>query len=100
MTSSSPTNTDKKLDAIDKRFDEVLSAMSQFADDTNIQFAEIKQEISALKTSHDRLLNTVDGFVGRIDKYETELAARDHEIARLKRWINEIADKTGVKLTT
>lgn len=45
-------------------------------------------------------MNTIDGFISRIDRYETELIARDHEIARLKRWITEIAEKTGVKLTT
>jgi len=96
-----------KLDSIDKRFDEVLSAMSQFANDVNGQFSQVtnqfskvNKEISGLITSHDRLLNTIDGFIGRIDKYETELAARDHEIERLKRWINQIADKTGVELTS
>jgi hypothetical protein len=45
------------------------------------------------------LLNTIDGFIGRIDTYETELAAKDHKIERLERWIQEIASKSNIQLT-
>ena len=42
-------------------------------------------------------MNTIDGFLARIDHYEVELAARDAEIARLREWVEAIAKKTGVK---
>jgi hypothetical protein len=40
----------------------------------------------------------IDGFVGRIDNYEIELAARDHKIERLERWIQQLAEKSKVEL--
>ena len=107
------SNTEITLESLDKRFDQVLGAMSEFANSVDARFNsvdarfvsmesrldKIESDIVDLKSSHDRLLNTVDGFISRLDKYETELAVRDHEIERLKKWIQEIADKTGVKLT-
>ena len=64
------------------------------------QFALVNEKLDekASQSSLDKLTNTLDGFVARIDHYETELAARDHKIARLERWIEEIAKQTGVKL--
>lgn len=100
------STSNKIPESIDKRFDEVLGAMSQFAESVDRRFDSIEnrldnieKDVIDLKSSQDRLLNTIDGFIGRIDKYETELAARDHEIERLKRWIKQIADKTGVELS-
>jgi len=107
------TNTDKNFENIDKRFDEVLGAMSQFAESVDKRFDGVDKRFDSIETrldrlgtefidlkeSQNRLMNTIDGFISRIDKYETELAARDHEIERLKRWIKEIADKTGVELS-
>jgi chromosome segregation ATPase len=115
------------LESLDQRFDQMLGVMSEFANSVDARFDavdarfdtvdarfnsvdakfisiesrldRIESEIVDLKASYNRLLNTVDGFLARIDKYETELVARDHEIERLKRWIQEIADKTGVNLT-
>lgn len=60
--------------------------------------AEIKTEISALKASHNRLLNTIDGFIARIDRYETELAARDSQFERLLAWARKVSEKTGIPL--
>ncbi len=34
-----------------------------------------RNDKSDIVTSYDRLLNTVDLYIGQIDKYETELAA-------------------------
>ncbi len=89
------SETTKKSDIIcleerlDKRFDDLTALMSQFANDTqdhfseiHIKFSEIQdklaehdQEFRKLNDKYDHLLNTIDGFVGRIDRYETELAA-------------------------
>lgn len=98
---------------IDKRFDDLTALMSGFANDVNarfdqqdvqfnqqdIRFDRIEERIKHLEVSHDKLVNTIDGFIKRIDDYETELAARDHKIERLERWIEQIAEKTGVKLS-
>lgn len=54
--------------------------------------------INKFETSHTKLETTINKFMKRIDDYETELAARDHKIERLERWIEKIAAKTGVDL--
>lgn len=84
---------------LDQRFDEVLTVMSQFAESVDKRFDDHDEEFRKLNKKYDHLLNTIDGFLGRIDKYETELAVRDHKIERLERWIEQIAKTTGVKLS-
>lgn len=76
-----------------------METMSNFADNVDERFTSLENRIDKLEASHDRLLNTIDKFIGRIDNYETEQVARDHEVARLKRWVEEIAKQTGVKLS-
>jgi archaellum component FlaC len=85
--------------------DEVIGILHNFMqqvsdrfDVVSDQFNAVNEKIDAQNEKYDRLLNTIDGFIGRIDKYETELVARDAKIERLERWIKEIAKKTDVAL--
>lgn len=96
-------NLEKKMD---KRFDDLTALMSNFANDIQNKFDQIDAKLNShdkrfdeLDAKFDKLMNTIDGFIKRIDDYETELAARDHKIERLERWIEQIANKTGVKLS-
>lgn len=59
---------------------------------------EAKLDTKASQLSVDNFTNTMDTFIKRIDHLESEMAARDHKIDRLERWIEEIAKQTGVKL--
>lgn len=81
-----------------KDIDEVLDLMKTFMSQADSELSEIKNEISELIQSHGRLLNTIDGFISRIDKYETELAARDAQFDRLLSWARKVSKKTGVPL--
>ena len=100
---------DKKFDKVDEQFDQIngkfekvdkqLDKIATIAIKNEHDISELKSDIKYIKDSHERLMNTIDGFIGRIDRYETEQLARDHEVARIKRWVQQIADKTGVKLT-
>jgi len=100
-------NLEKKIEqSIDKAVNDLSAVMSQFANDVNdrfdkvdARFESIENRLDKLEDSHQRLLNTVDGFVGRIDRYETELAARDHKIDRLERWIQQLAANNKIELT-
>ncbi len=62
--------------------------------------AEMNQKIDekASQASLDRLMSSIDGFVARIDKYETELAARDAQFERLLDWARKVSKKTGIPL--
>jgi len=88
-----------------KDIDEVIGILHTFIEHVDERFnkveqdvAQIKQEIVDLKVSHDRLLNTVDGFIARIDRYETELAARDSQFEKLLLWARKVSEKTGIPL--
>ncbi len=62
------------------------------------RFKGIEQEIIDLKASHNRLLDTIDGFIARIDKYEIEQAARDSQFEKLLVWARKVSKKTGIPL--
>lgn len=97
---------DKRFENIEKRFDSLMSTMSGFANDVDSRFNAVEDKLSEhdeqfrkLNKKYDHLISTIDGFIGRIDNYETELAARDHKIERLERWIQQVAAKTEVELS-
>lgn len=63
--------------------DDLSEVIGNFATQVDERFNRLEVSIDKLEESHQRLLSTVDGFVGRIDRYETELAVRDHQFERL-----------------
>jgi archaellum component FlaC len=62
------------------------------------EFVEVKRGLAELDAKYDKLLNVIDGFISRIDKYELELAARDRQFARLLDWARKVSEKTGIPL--
>ena len=78
--------------------DEVLGLIRTFMQQVDNRFNKIEEDINQLKESHDRLLNTVDGFIARIDRYETEQVARDRKFEKLLAWARKVSEKTGIPL--
>ena len=66
---------EKRFDAIDKRF-----------------------ELTASQESLDRLTNTIDSFIKRLDDAEIEQVSRDAQFSRLLSWAREVSKKTGIPL--
>ncbi len=62
--------------------------------------AEVTQKLDekASQKSLDNLINTIDGFVKRLDDVETEQAMRDRQFDRLLEWARKVSEKTGVPL--
>lgn len=56
-------------------------------------------EQTATKKELDTLTNAVDAYAKQADTYMQEMLALSHKVDRLERWINQIAEKTGVRLT-
>lgn len=83
---------------ISKAVDDLSQIIGNFAAQVDERFNRLEARMDKLEQSHQRLLSTVEGFVGRIDKYETELAARDHQFERLLAWARKVSDKTGIPL--
>lgn len=78
--------------------DEVIGIVRDFMSQVSEQYTEVNKRLDTLDQKYDRLLNTIDGFIGRIDKYETELAARDNQFEKLLTWARKVSEKTGIPL--
>lgn len=48
--------------------------------------------------SVDRLTNTIDSFIRRLDTEEIENKVRDRQFERLLDWARKVSEKTGVPL--
>ncbi|MGB4758604.1 MAG: hypothetical protein WBP26_00960 [Candidatus Saccharimonadales bacterium] len=103
----------KELDQkLDKRFDDIVELIQGFMQQVDDRFNKVefglenvkgelsktRQEIVDLRVSHDRLLNTIDAFVGRLDRQEAEQAARDNQFEKLLAWARKVSEKTGIPL--
>ena len=69
--------------SLSKQTDEIVNLIHVFMDQVDTKFKTVESEIIELKKSHNKLINTIDGFISRIDKYESELAARDNQFEKL-----------------
>ncbi len=83
---------------VDKAVTELSDIISTFAQQIDGRFSKLEVELSELRESHQRLLNTIDSFIGRIDRYETEQPARDNQFKRLLEWAHKASEKTGIPL--
>ena len=59
---------------------------------------EVKGEFKRQDQRFDDLTSIIDGYAGKIDSYAQEMAAMDHKINRLEKYIQVLADKAGVDL--
>lgn len=67
----------------------------------NKRFDIIEKQLdnTATKDQFDHLIKTLDGFLKRLGNIEANNAARDVQYARHDRWLHQIAQATGVKLS-
>lgn len=47
-----------------KDIDEVITILRDFIEQVDTRFNKMEEGIAELKDSHNRLLNTIDGFIG------------------------------------
>lgn len=64
------------------------------------EFAEVNRKLDekASQSSLDRLTNTVDAFVKRLDEESLENKMRDRQFERLLEWARKVSEKTGIPL--
>jgi hypothetical protein len=84
------TKDDLKL-ALREHTDEIMSVLHTF-------MQQVDERFNNQDKKYDHLINTIDGFLSRIDKYEVELAARDSQFERLLAWARKVSEKTGIPL--
>lgn len=65
------------------------------------EFSVINEKLDqkAEKSQVDELLGAVAELAADIKTYHEELLALGHKVDRLERWIHQIAEETGVKLS-
>lgn len=73
----------------------VIDSLAQQMADAVI---ELKRESQEIKDTLNRFMNTVDGFMKRLDEIETEQMARDRQFERLLAWAHKVSEKTGIPL--
>lgn len=83
---------------VNKAVEDLSDVIDQLAQSMHKELVTIKKDIADIKLSIDRLTNTIDGFIKRLDDQETENAARDAQFERLLDWARKVSVKTGVPL--
>jgi hypothetical protein len=83
---------------VNKAVDDLSEIIQTFAQSVDNRFNEVEDRLDGLDEKYNELINTLDKFLKRLDAMEANNAARDAQLARLERWIEQVAAKTGVKL--
>ena len=73
------------------QFMKIFKYMEKRFDSVDDQFKSVKQDLNDLR-------NIIDGYAGKIDNYSQEMAAMDHRLRRLEKYIQVIADKANIDL--
>lgn len=98
---------DQRFESIDQRFqmiDHRFESQEQFNVKLMNKFNKLDgrltrvEETMATKDDIHRIENSLDGYASKIDTYAMEMAAMQHKIDRLEKYIQVIAQKTGVDL--
>lgn len=60
---------------------------------------ELKEDIDGLREMVQVLVTSVDKLVKAVSDLSIEYAAISHQLSRHEKWIEQIAEKVGMKLT-
>jgi septal ring factor EnvC (AmiA/AmiB activator) len=81
-------------DNVDKRFDKIEDDIAELKSDV----AELKSDVAELKSDVNRIYGILDTHMSRIETLIQETKVQAHQQARLERWIFQLADQAGVHL--
>lgn len=72
-----------------------FSELIQYLDD---KFVDINKQFGEMKVNFSNLTNAVDAYAHKADAYFQEMVALAHKVDRHEKWLQEIAEKLGIKL--
>lgn len=72
-----------------KKLIEVFATRDEVA--TKLDLEDLRKDFSDLQTS-------IDAYAKKADAYFQEMVALTHKVDRLEKWIQQIAEKVGIKL--
>ncbi len=84
---------EERFEKIDNSFDSVFENFI-----TKEEFKPLSKDVSGLREQVQSLTNSIDKLVGGIDDLRTEYASITHKIDRHEKWIEQIAEKVGLRL--
>lgn len=93
--------TKKDLEGIViKVVEELSEVINSLAQNMHSEIMRIDQKLDqkSSQNSIDRLTNTIDGFIKRLDENETEMTARDAQFDKLLAWAKKVSKETGIPL--
>lgn len=91
-------DSSERFDAVDGRLDKLEMRVDTLESRFETRFDAVESQIRALNEKYDHLVTTIDGFIAKIDHYETEMVARDRQMERLLAWARKVSEKTGIPL--
>jgi len=62
------------------------------------KFTRIDERFEKMENSFSDLQTSVDAYAKKADAYFQEMVMLAHKVDRMEKWINEIANKIGLKL--
>jgi|SRR3989344_7561270 len=78
--------------------EDISTIIGDFSNRVDERFNVLEAEVRELNVKYDHLITTLDAFLKRLDDMETENTARDAHLARLDRWLHQLADDAGIQL--
>ena len=76
---------------MDKDFGELITYLDQ-------KFTRIDERFDGVKKDFIDLQTSVDSYAKRADAYFQEMVALSHKVDRHEKWIQQLAEKLGIKL--
>lgn len=89
---------------MEKNFSELIEYLDKKFSKTDQKFIELDEGIKdvrermATKEDFNDLQTSVDTYAKRADDYFQEMVALSHKVDRHEKWIQQIAEKLGIKL--
>ncbi|OGZ20408.1 MAG: hypothetical protein A2654_00515 [Candidatus Nealsonbacteria bacterium RIFCSPHIGHO2_01_FULL_43_31] len=91
---------DGKFSGVDEKFsgiDEKFSGIDGRLIDLDNKIEELKEN-KADKSDISTLMSAIDAYAKKADTYFQEMVMLSHKVNRLEKWIQEIAEKVGIRL--
>ncbi len=92
---SDKTSASQRFDSIDSQLDKIVGTIVKGFDRIDKQL-EQKPDSSEIQ----KILDALDAISKRQEINDDERLVMGHQLERLNRWTQELADKIGYKLTT
>lgn len=91
-------NVQDGFDSMDEKFEKLFAYLGENMA-TKSDIRGLKEEINELKSKTDTLVSAVDNLVKNIEDLKIEYIAVKTQLDRHEKWIKEIAEQAGVKLS-